>query len=135
MKSYKEYDNPYIPLPNKMFLPNRENSLGTNLFSEKTIAKLENFFSLSNENHNAHSLILNKEKISSNNIKIFSPSSNTKIVGNISYADENTINDALKVSKEYQKKWSSVGIDEKIKIIKNFALLLENNKEDLLKFV
>ena len=133
VKSYKEYDNPYIPLPNKMFLPNRENSLGTNLFSEKTIAKLENFFSLSNENHNAHSLILNKEKISSNNIKIFSPSSNTKIVGNISYADENTINDALKVSKEYQKKWSSVGIDEKIKIIKNFALLLENNKEDLLK--
>ena len=52
-KNYKEYDNPYIPLPNKMFLPNRENSLGTNLFSEKTIAKLENFFSLSNESHNA----------------------------------------------------------------------------------
>ena len=54
-----------IPLPNKMFLPNRENSLGTNLFSEKTIAKLENFFSLSNENHNAHSLILNKWYLSS----------------------------------------------------------------------
>ncbi len=133
VESYKEFDNPYIPLPNKIFLPNRENSLGTNLFSEKIILKLEKLFNSKEQEYNAHSLILNKDNISQNKIKIYSPSSIKKIVGNVSYADKKIMSEALNISKEYQKKWRDVGIDEKIRIVKKFAHLLEKNKEDLIK--
>ena len=133
IQSYKEYDNPHIPLPNHIYLPTRENSIGTNLFSEKIISNLENLFNKKDGEYNVHSLLLNKDYISSNKIKISSPGSVKKIVGYVSYADESIINDALDITKKYQKIWKDVEIDEKLKIIRKFALLLEKNKEDLLK--
>ena len=133
IQSYKEYDNPHIPLPNHIYLPTRENSIGTNLFSEKIISDLENLFNKEDSEYNVHSLLLNKDYISSNKIKISSPGSVKKIVGYVSYADESIINDALDISRKYQKIWKEVEIDEKLKIIRKFALLLEENKEDLLK--
>ena len=72
-------------------------------------------------------------KISHNKIEVYSPSSVKKVVGKVSFADEDIIVDALKISKEYQKTWNDVHIDEKIKIVRKFALLLEKNKNDLLK--
>ncbi len=133
IQSYKEYDNPHIPLPSHIYLPSRENSIGTNLFSEKIILSLENLFNKKVEEYNAHSLLLNKDKISLNKIKIASPASIKKIVGNVSFADEDIINDALNISREYQKTWNDIEIEEKLKIVRKFALLLEKNKEDLLK--
>jgi len=133
IQSYKEYDNPYIPLPNHIYLPNRENSLGTNLFSEKMISNLENLFNKKDSEYNVHSLILNKDNISLNKVKISSPASIKEIVGNVSYADDHIISEALNISREYQKTWSDINIEEKLKIVKNFALLLEKNKDDLLK--
>ncbi len=133
IQSYKEYDNPYIPLPNQIYLPNRENSLGTNLFSEKIISRLDKLFNRDEEEYSAHSLLLNKDNISLNKVKISSPTSIKKIVGNVSYANDKIINDALDISRQYQKTWSDKGIEEKLKIVKKFAILLENNKEDLIK--
>ena len=133
IQSYKDYNNPHIPLPNNIFLPNRENSIGTNLFSEKIISNLENLFNKKDNEYNVHSLLLNKDNISSNIIKISSPASAKKIVGYVSHADENIINDALDISRKYQKIWKNVEIDEKLEIVRKFALLLEKNKDDLLR--
>ncbi len=133
IQSYKEYNNPYIPLPNQIYLPNRENSLGTNIFSEKIILNLENLFNKKDKEYNAHSLILNKDNISLNKIEILSPASIKKIVGKVSYADEDIINYALDISRDYQKIWKDIQIDEKLKIVRRFALLLEKNKEEILK--
>ena len=134
VKDYKNFSNPMIPLPPNLYLPERENSRGYDVNDENTKQKIEKIFSnnINNFNYNACSII-NGEDYEKNYFDVFSPFDYSINLGKVSFADAQCINKAIESTWSYFPKWNFLNISKKIKIIKGFAKLLEENQEKLLK--
>ena len=134
VKNYKSFSNPMIPLPPNLYLPERKNSKGYDINEEKTIENIENNFNNNNNNFNFTACpIVNGKDIKKKFFEVSSPFDKNINLGKISFADGECINSAIDFSSKYFPKWNALNIDDRIKIIENFAILLEENQEKLLK--
>ena len=122
-KLHKIDQNP-IYKPQNIF-PDRKNSIGVDLTEEENIEIFSNLQNI--DNINATSVINGVDKITSITADIFSPYDINKIIGQACYADEKTINEAIDSLSLYSKEWKNSSLDKRIKIVNQFANLLESN--------
>jgi len=133
INNYKQIKNPQIPLPPEIFLPERENSKGYDLDNEYSRERFISIFNNNDEDYAAYSIINNKNKIGSELINVFNPSNLKKVVGKVSFANEKIITESIISASSFCSTWKNTAVDERILIIKNFAELLENNTDYLIK--
>ena len=101
----------------------RKNSLGLDLSEEDIINQLRFENNLSG---NAYSIIDGQDIKTSNENNIISPYDLT-ILGKKYYAEEQTVDIAIKKLKENSNTWKKVPIEKKTEIFLNFANLIEEN--------
>ena len=131
VSKYSQFSNPKIPLPTDIFLPERKNSKGYDLESEHTRLKIKNIF-FQDHNYFMACPIVNGEDIRETSHQIYNPSNTDELLGEVSFANDNTINQAVVSAAKYFLHWKNVSIEEKVKIIQKYADLLEENQERLL---
>ncbi len=133
IEDYNDYLNPNIPKPKNIFLPIRKNSKGLNIESEQNIKNIEEIFEQNKEQYSANSIIGGDEKITKNEIQIFSPFLNNKTIGKVTFASNELVKSAINSANEYHKKWKSIDIEKKCEIVNKFVHLLEINKNNLIQ--
>jgi len=134
IKSYSNLSNPKIPIPPNLYLPNRKNSKGYDINDEQTKLKIENIFKKDEKNLSYQACsIINGNEAKKNFFKIYTPFNKTINLGKVSFADNECIDNAIDIAWDYFSKWNTINVYEKVKIIDNFANLLEENQEKLLK--
>ena len=131
VSNYSQFSNPKIPLPTDIFLPERKNSKGYDLESEHTRLKVQNIFS-QDHNYFMACSIVNGEDTKETSHQIYNPSNTDELLGEVSFANNNTIDQAVVSATKYFSHWKNVPIEEKVKIIQRYADLLEMNQERLL---
>ena len=131
VSNYSQFSNPKIPLPTDIFLPERKNSKGYDLESEHTRLKVQNIFS-QDHNYFMACSIVNGEDTKETSHQIYNPSNADELLGEVSFANNNTIDQAVVSATKYFSHWKNVPIEEKVKIIQRYADLLEMNQERLL---
>ncbi len=134
VENYKKFSNPQIPLPPNLFLPERKNSNGYDINDEVTQKKINSLFS-DNKNNYAFKAqsIVNGKDYKTSFVETFCPFDHSINLGKVSFADEKCINDALNGAKNYFPEWNVLEINKRIEIVENFANLLEENQQKLLK--
>ena len=133
INNYEQISNPQIPLPPNIYLPERENSKGYDLDNEYTREKFMNIFDQHNKNYVASSLINNVEIYGDDFINVLNPANLEKVVGKVSFANENIISQSITNAANFYPLWKDTSINKKAKIVKKFAELLEENTDELVK--
>ena len=133
INNYKSIQNPQIPLPTDIFLPERNNSNGHDLDSEFGRERFSDLFNNITLNYTACSILNDNDLIGHSFKSVFSPANLNELVGKISFANEKIITDAINNASNFFPKWKNTAVEKKISIINNFAKLLEENTDDLVK--
>ena len=133
INNYKQIKNPQIPLPPEIFLPERENSKGYDLDNEYSRKRFISIFNNNNKDYTAYSIINNKNEIGSELINVFNPANLKKVVGKVSFANEKIITESIINAASFYSTWKNTTVEERVLIIKNFAKLLEDNTDHLIK--
>tara|TARA_B100000686_G_scaffold83251_1_gene90015 strand:+ start:4064 stop:7195 length:3132 start_codon:yes stop_codon:yes gene_type:complete len=129
---YKEIPNPQIPLPPNLYLPERKNAKGYDIDNEITRNKFIELFDSSKLNIRASSMI-NGNQVDDNYEKVFNPADLEQSLGEVAFASEETIFNAIISASNFFPTWKNQELDKKIEIINNFANLLEENSDKLIK--
>jgi len=118
-----------IPKPMDIFQPNRLNSKGIDLSEEKVIQQ----YSQENKNYKkkASSIVEGIEHPALNYLPIYKPYSDQELIGEVSFADQETVSKALKSLTAYSSVWKSSNVEKRTKIIEQFADQLELNIHEL----
>ncbi|PPR47737.1 MAG: Bifunctional protein PutA [Alphaproteobacteria bacterium MarineAlpha5_Bin9] len=132
IKKYKEYSNPQIPIPSRIYLPLRKNAKGYDLENEFTRKEMENIFQEKELNLKASSIVSGKN-IFEESFKVYNPADLDELLGEVSFASDETIKKSIDVSSNFFNKWKNYDLLEKVKIIDKFADLIEENKDHLIK--
>ncbi len=133
INSYKKFENPQIPLPPKLYLPHRNNSKGYDLSHEKTRKKFINIFNKIEANYEVSSLIKNNKITGEYNIEVKNPANQVQKIGLANYANEKIVEEAIDIASDYFDTWKGTSLEKKLLIINNFAHLLEQNVDELVK--
>ncbi len=133
INNYKQIRNPQIPLPSEIFLPERENSKGYDLDNEYSRERFISIFNNSEKEYKAYSIINNKNEIGFDLVNVFNPANLKKVVGKVSFANEKIITESIINASSFYSAWKNTTVEERILIIKNFAKLLEDNTDYLIK--
>ena len=133
INNYKQIRNPQIPLPSEIFLPERENSKGYDLDNEYSRERFISIFNNSEKEYKAYSIINNKNEIGFDLVNVFNPANLKKVVGKVSFANEKIITESIINASSFYSTWKNTTVEERILIIKNFAKLLEDNTDYLIK--
>ena len=113
--------NPRILLPEDIY-PNRDNSKGINLADIDVVESLQNEISMYEKKCWFESEESNK---------IVSPSNKENIVGYVLEETEEQLIEILTSASQSQREWQHVPVELKIKIVKRFAELLQENSIEL----
>ena len=132
ISKYKQIPNPQIPLPNEMYLPQRNNAKGYDLDNELTRLKLIKCFQDINVNLRASSIINGKDSQDSYN-EVFNPSNLEQCLGKVAFASETSIEESLRNASNFFPTWKNYELIDKVNIINKFSQLLEDNIENLIK--
>ena len=133
INNYKQIKNPQIPLPPEIFLPERENSKGYDLDNEYSRERFISIFYNNDKDYTAYSIINNKNEIGSKLTNVFNPANLKKVVGKVSFANEKIITESIINASSFYSTWKNTTVEERVLIIKNFAKLLEDNTDHLIK--
>ena len=134
IKNYKSFSNPRIPLPPNLFLPERKNSKGYDINDESTQEKIKNVFSDNSKKFDYKGFsIINGKEYKTNILKSYSPFDNSIYLGEVYFANNSCISDAIETAYKFFPEWNNININNKIEIVEKFANLLEENQEKLLK--
>ena len=133
INNYKQIKNPQISLPPEIFLPERENSKGYDLDNEYSRERFISIFNNNDKDYTAYSIINNKNEIGSELTNVFNPANLKKVVGKVSFANEKIITESIVHASSFYSTWKNTTVEERILIIKNFAKLLEDNTDHLIK--
>ncbi|QBF82554.1 bifunctional proline dehydrogenase/L-glutamate gamma-semialdehyde dehydrogenase PutA [Shewanella maritima] len=134
LKKYRTLANSQIVLPDDIFGDERKNSKGMNLniISESTdfFSKLDSFAGTQWQG----GPLVNGETLSSSGApeQVFSPFDTTKLVGNITHADEQAIELALSSAKAAFPSWNHTPVEQRAVALNKLADLLEDNREELI---
>ena len=134
IKGYDKLYNPKIPLPPDMYEPERKNSMGYDINDEKTRKKFIDIFSENKKNYDYEAFsIINGKEIKDKTFDVYSPFDKSIKLGKVSFIDSNKISEAIDIASNYYNEWNATDVDERAKVINNFAELLENNQEELIR--
>ena len=118
-----------LPSPRAIFPDGRLNSLGVDLSEESNI---QIFGALTKSApSNAFNIVEGQDIPSSTIIDLRSPSNLTQVVGKVHYADQAITSLALEKLVMYSSTWQNYPVDQRCRILNNFADLLEQNYEPL----
>ena len=132
INQYKEIPNPQIPLPNEIYLPQRQNAKGYDIENETTRLKMINLFNNIDENYKVSSII-NGIETKDQFKNVYNPANLDQLLGQVAFASDTSINQSLDFASKFFPQWKNFELNERVKIINKFAQLLEDNDEKLLK--
>jgi len=118
-----------IPKPIDIFQPDRLNSKGTDFSEEKVIHQYSQ--EIKNYKNKASSLVEGIEHPSSNYLPIYKPYANEELIGEVSFANQTTVLQALEALTAYSSIWKNTAIEERTQIIEQFADQLEFHTHEL----
>ena len=119
-----------IPKPIDIFQPDRLNSKGIDLTEEKAIHQYSQ--EIKNYKNKACSIIDGVECPTLNKVlPIYKPYSNKELIGEVSFANEATVHQALKSLIAFSSVWKNTVVEKRVSIIEQFADQLELNTHEL----
>jgi len=126
--------NENIPLPNAVFLPERQNSVGLDLTDREYVANLQALYHKMNlcEWHAGPVIDQSKSKTKEVGIDLVSPEDNHLVIGQVVKATKDDVEKALQKAEAAFFEWSQIPVAERGERILRFASLLEENTPKLL---
>ncbi|HEY8963757.1 MAG TPA: bifunctional proline dehydrogenase/L-glutamate gamma-semialdehyde dehydrogenase PutA [Alphaproteobacteria bacterium] len=124
--------HPRIPLPRDLYAPERLNSAGWDLGEREVLKTLEDAArtGLAGKSLEAESIVNGEKRRGSLPTTHTSPQDKNNPLGNVWYADDAIIKDALVASIEGWKSWRVVHPDRRGQILERFAYALEANSKE-----
>lgn len=124
--------NQNIPLAANIFMPERKNSLGFDFTDRQAVADLQQLYKQMDLAHwQARPLIAGKLGGEVHK-SVTSPQKNDAVLGFVSEATAENIEDALTQAQLEFPQWSTTSIEDRIVCVEKFAELLEENRAELL---
>lgn len=131
--------NKNIPLPLNIFHPERNNSQGFDFNDRTEVFKLQQYYAKYDAHEyewSATPIIANyKDKACTNSILVRSPQNTDLIIGKASYANFNDVNQALEQAEQSFLSWGKKNLNDRIKLVENFANLLADKRAELLRML
>ena len=123
--------DPRIPLPAELFAPQRRNSRGRNLASSGECAALvEELGAATPGNWTALPIVAGETRAGQARAWR-DPADQTRVVGNVHYADAATARAALDTADRYQATWNAVPPERRAALLERAAQLVENDAAEL----
>lgn len=126
-------DNPNIPLPEAIFMPTRQNSLGIDLsdravlaFFQQTLHKLEPY------EWQVTPMLAHPIKTAHVKRRVYSPQSPEQCIGDVTDARPADISMALQDAEAFFPKWERTSVQTRSECLRRFGQLMEKNKASLL---
>lgn len=122
-----------VPLPQKLFGEERNNSQGFDLSMADTANKFEQAMAaFDGQSHVAHSIIDGGEYVGTICQPILNPANNAKSIGEASVCDLEMVPNAMAIAQSYQKQWDNSGGVQRADILDKMANMLEENALQLI---
>ncbi len=133
-------DKPGLPIPPALFAPQRHNSVGMDLNDLPTLARLEKALVISRQTtHRAESGFARAGAVSPSNertvLKICSPANGSEWIGEVSPAQPDEIELALKQAVPAARQWDSTPATERAACLERAANLFEREGEALMALI
>ena len=106
INQYKEIPNPQIPLPNEIYLPQRQNAKGYDIENETTRLKMINLFNNIDENYKASSIIngIETKDLFKN---VYNPANLDQLLGQVAFASDSSISQSLDFASDFFPQWKN----------------------------
>lgn len=132
VKAKLNTNNDFIKKPRDIY-PNRKNSLGLDVGYIMNIENIEKEISkFQNKTYKIGSIISGNEIVTPKHAKeMFRPGKISEKIGEVSYANQSEIEEALDVAENYFSQWSEKTVSERASIIRKIADELESNKFEI----
>lgn len=128
-----EKDITAITLPEKLYGVSRKNSIGPDLGNRIHLEQLEKDISAFHNNKWVAASIINGRKCNAGEeYLVKAPYDENKIIGKVTFANEQEIYSAIASCKEGFASWSNTSVEERIRKIHNFAELLEAHSAEII---
>ncbi|GGK57853.1 bifunctional proline dehydrogenase/L-glutamate gamma-semialdehyde dehydrogenase PutA [Amphritea balenae] len=129
----QQFRNSALPLPGDLFQPIRENSSGVILESSVQRQTLrDKIQSFEHHQWHAYSLINGDKHPVPDPVMTCSPYDLTQITGQLHPAGEDQVREAYSVTRAGFLHWNNQTVTERATVIKRFARLIEQHKEELI---
>ncbi len=132
VRKHKDHRHPQIPLPQDIFQPERENSVGINLQDVATLQHLEERLAALKKHKITATPLIPNYTGSSGSIKVSSPVDLDFTVGHVIYANEDDAQLALSNAHNAFSNWNTTPISKRVSIINKIGDLLQQNQDMLM---
>lgn len=127
IKALERFRNPKIPLPRRIYEPERKNSRGFNLDSISTLQSLAKSLKLQ-----LNSAIINPEPENEHCLPVHNPAVNDEIIGYFRRATRNDCHQAFDRSREAWVDWRYTDVETRATLLEATAKLYETHFEELM---
>lgn len=122
-----------IPLPEDIFQPIRKNSLGLNLsISEQSEKVLYSLAKFENKIWCAGSIVNGAMQNNGDAIAIHTPFDLEKKIGEVRWANQSDIEEAVQSAYEYYPVWRDTGVEPRVQSIEALADLMEQHRDEFI---
>ena len=128
VRRHQDHRHPQIPLPKDIFQPERENSMGINLFDVATLQNLEAELEKLKTHKITATPLIPDYKGTSSSVKSYSPANLDFVVGQVVYANEQDTKLALTNARKAFPDWNAIDVKERAIIINKIADLMQQNQ-------
>ncbi|MBT4879874.1 MAG: bifunctional proline dehydrogenase/L-glutamate gamma-semialdehyde dehydrogenase PutA [Alphaproteobacteria bacterium] len=126
VKGFQEKPHPAIPLPRDLFEPERANAMGLDLTDVDRLRHLKSQMDpLEKKSYTAGPFIKGKLIISENKSESYEPARHSQKLGEVHWATDIHIEEALKTARSGFADWSKVSLEKRAAILNKAAALLE----------
>ena len=122
--------HPKIPLPISIYGNVRKNSHGVDLSNPNVCKKLAEELQEESKKHWSVAPIIDGQEHSAEGDPRFSPQNRHVQVGHVKKANENDVENALKIGSEAAAMWDAVSVDQRAKFLENAADLFEKHRHE-----
>ncbi len=134
MMELEEKPHPHIPLPQDLYMPDRENSKGIDLTDpmmlQNLMQELQSFTSLAP--WTANPLINGIVEADGEERPIYNPAEHHDTVGLVVEASVEHVKKAIGIAQEAQHKWDATPVDKRAAYLRRAADLFDSNRAELM---
>jgi RHH-type proline utilization regulon transcriptional repressor/proline dehydrogenase/delta 1-pyrroline-5-carboxylate dehydrogenase len=127
--------NPKIPLPGKLFAPERRNSAGLDLNDPLVLAPLANALAAAAQRQSSGRPIIGGKEIDGKTKPVTSPANREEVVGEVVDADEIVVERALSLAAGAVHEWDSAGGTARAAMLDRASVLFESEREQLVALI
>lgn len=133
ISALKEKAHPKIPLPQKIFGPQRDNSRGIILTNEQVLRELKLALEQATAQPWLAAPLVNGEVIKNTTPQeVFDPANLQRKIGQVYWAELTDVQTALNSSVAAQEKWDATSVEERAKCLERAADLFEQHMPELM---